>query len=127
MEAEQRRAVAFAQRQQGFITQTLRLLVAYRRIQQSTKPADRRGDHYLPWRHLAGERTAELCSQAHRQQRVAAEGKEIGFDVVHRTAQQRRKRLRDGNFGCTFRCASAGFAGQLRQRQRLAIQFAVCA
>ncbi len=125
MEAEQRRAVAFTQRQQGFIPQTLRLFVAQLRVQQRAELADRRGDHNLPRRDLAAERTAELSREAHRQQRVAAKGKEVGIDIVHFAAQQRRKRLRHGGFGLRLGCATGGFTGQLRQRQRLAIQLAV--
>jgi hypothetical protein len=56
---------------------------------------------------------------------VAAEGKEVGFDIVHLATQQRGKRLRHADFGVRFRRASGGFAGQLRQRQRLAVEFAV--
>ena len=125
MEAEQRGAVAFTQRENGFIPQTLRLLVAHLRVQQGAKLAHRRGDHNLPRRDLAAERTAELSREAHRQQRVAAEGKEIGFDIVHCAAQQGRKRLRHGDFGLRLGRATGSFAGQLRQRQRLAIQLAV--
>ena len=125
MEAEQRRAVAFTQRENSFIPQTLRLLVAHLRVQQAAKLTHRRGDHNLARRDLTAERTAELSREAHRQQRVAAEGKEIGFDIVHCAAQQGRKRLRHGDFGLCLRRATRGFAGQLRQRQRLAIQLAV--
>ncbi len=125
MEAEQRRAAAFTQREKGFIPQTLRLLVAYLRVQQRAELAHRRGDHNLPRRDLAVKRAAELSREAHRQQRVTAEGKEVGFDIVHRAAQQERKRLRDGDFGLRLRRAAGGFTGQLRQRQRLAIQLAV--
>lgn len=82
MEAEQRRAVALTQRQKGFKPQTLRLLVAHLRVQQRAKLTHRRGDHNLPRRDLAVERAAELRREAHRQQRVAAEGKEIRLNVA---------------------------------------------
>lgn len=125
MEAEQRRAVALTQRQKGFISQTLRLLVAHLRVQQRAKLTHRRGDHNLPRRDLAVERAAELRRQTHRQQRVAAEGKEIRLNVADLTAQQRGKRLRDGDFGFSLRRTAGGFTRQLRQRQRLAVKLAV--
>ena len=125
METEQRRAVAFAQRKKCFIPQSLRLLVAHLRVQQRAELAHRGGDHNLPRRNLALELAAKLCRQAHRQQRVSAEGKEVGLNVVDLAAQQRGKRLRDGDFGFAFRRAAGGFAGQLRQRQRLAVKLAV--
>ena len=125
MEAEQRRAVALTQRQKGFKPQTLRLLVAQLRVQQRAKLTHRGGDHNLPRRDLAVERAAELRREAHRQQRVAAEGKEIRLNVADLTAQQRGKRLRHGDFSFAFRRATGGFTGQFRQRQRLAVELAV--
>ncbi len=125
MEAKQRWAITFAQRQKGFIPQTLRLLVAHLRVQQRAELAHRGGDHNLPRRHLTLERAAKLRGQAHRQQRVSAEGKEVGLDIVDLTAQQRGKRLRDDDFGFRLRRTAGGFTRQLRQRQRLAIKLAV--
>ena len=79
----------------------------------------------MPRRDLAVERTAELSREAHRQQRVAAEGEEICFNVTDLTAQQRGKRLRDGDFGFSLLRTAGGFTRQLRQRQRLAVKLAV--
>ncbi|MNU97226.1 hypothetical protein D3C71_872890 [compost metagenome] len=86
MEAEQRWAGALTQRENCFIPQTLRLFVAHRGIQQRAQLINRRSDHDLPRRDFAGERAAELRRETHRQQRVAAESEEIGFDVVHLAA-----------------------------------------
>jgi hypothetical protein len=125
MEAKQRRAVALAQRQESVEAQPLRLLIAEIRCQQRAQLADRRGDHHLPRRHLAFQLAAERRRQTHRQQRMAAEGEEIGVDIVHLAAQQLAERRGDGGFHARLRRTTAAYAAQRRQRQRFAIQLAV--
>ncbi len=125
MEAEQRRAVAFTQGQERLVAQTLRLLIAHVTGQQRAQLAHRRSYHDLTGRDLAGKVATQTCGKTHRQQRVPAEGKEIGLDVVDLAAQQGRKRRRNRLFRVAFRGAPRGFHRQFRQRQRLAIQLAV--
>ena len=56
---------------------------------------------------------------------MTAEGEEIGIDVVHLTAEQGRKCLRDGHFSvCVWR-PPGRLAGQFRQRKRLAVKLSV--
>ena len=125
METEQRWSVADAQRQNRIKAQALRLLIAEIGRQQRAQFPHRRGHHHLPGRHLTSQLAAELRRQAHCQQRMTAEGEEIGFNVVHFTAQQPAERLCDRRFHSRLRRSSAAFTAQRRQRQRFAIQFAV--
>ncbi len=63
MEAEQRRAVALAQRQKRIQPQALGLLIAEIGGQQRAQFAHRRGHHHLPRGHLPRQLAAELCRQ----------------------------------------------------------------
>ena len=110
MEAEQRRTVALAQRQQRIEAQALRLLVAQVGSQQRAQLADRRSDHHLPRRHLPRQFAAKLRRQPHRQQRMAAEGEEIGVDIIYLAAQKLAERRGNGHFGSRLRRATAALA-----------------
>ena len=127
METKQRRAVALAQRQESVEAQPLRLLIAEIRCQQCAQLADGRRDHHLPRRHLAFQLAAERRRQTHRQKRMAAEGEEIGVDIVHLAAQQLAERCGNGSFNARLRRTTAAYAAQRRQRQRFTIQLAVSA
>ena len=125
MEAEQRRAVALAQRQKRIQPQAPGLLIAEIGSQQRAQFAHRRGHHHLPRGHLPRQLAAELCRQTHRQQRMTAEGEEIGVDIVHLAAQQLAEGRGDKGFHPGLRRPAAALPAEGRQRQRFAVQFAV--
>ena len=127
MEAEQRRALALAQRQKRIQPQALSLLIAEIGRQQRAQFAHCRGHHHLPRGHLSHQLAAKLCRQAHRQQRMAAEGKEISVDIIHLAAQQLTEGGGDKSFHAGLRRPAAALAAEGRQRQRFAIQFAISA
>ncbi len=124
MEAEQRRTVALAQRQKRIQPQAPGLLIAEIGGQQRAQFAHRRGHHHLPRGHLPRQLAAELCRQAHRQQRMTAKGEEIGVDIVHLAAQQLAEGRGDKGFHPGLR-RPAALPAEGRQRQRFAVQFAV--
>ena len=124
MEAVQCRPVASAQWQQRLMAQTQSLLLIIA-LQQRAQFAHRRGDHHLPRRHLTSGTLAKHCRQAHRQQRVSAEGEEIGVDIQNFAAQQLAERLGHLRLCRRLRRTPGGFLRQRRQRQRLAIQLTV--
>ncbi len=97
MEAKQRWAMTFTQRQQRLESQTLRLFIIIA-LQQCTQLFNSRSHHYLPRRYLTLKNPAQLRCQLHRQQRMSAKRKEVSLYVINLAIQQSRKRLRDGGF-----------------------------